>query len=91
MKPNNSSAFIRWLFNDRCIGIDGACYEKATEVHEIVPRSYGKESMHWKNRVTLCKNHHDSCHHQGISDELILILQKRRRIVLEFFCNYEYI
>jgi len=91
MRPSNSSKFIRWLFGDRCIGIENGCYEKATEIHEIVPRSYGKESMDWKNRVTLCRYHHDVCHDKGISDDLISILQKRRKTVLEFLSNYDYV
>ncbi len=92
MKPNNSDTFVRWLFHSRCIGVDGACYQRAETIHEINPKSSGKRAaMHWKNRVTLCDHHHKDCHHRGISDELIITLKKRREAVLKFFGNDEYI
>lgn len=74
----NEEAFIQWLFNGRCI----LCFKKAECIHEIIPRSSGKESMHWKNRIPLCNECHNmgenSVHHRGISKEVIQELQKAR-------------
>lgn len=89
--PDNSDEFIYWLFNHRCIGLDVPCYRWATEINEIEPRSSGKSSMNWNNRVTLCHWHHMEYHNRGVSDEAIKKLRERRAEYLEVIGRESYI
>lgn len=49
------------VFKGRCL----ICYQSASEIHEIVPRSQDKNWNRWDNRVLLCKAHHTWVHAQG--------------------------
>lgn len=89
--PNNSNEFILWLFNRRCIGLHEPCHKYTTEIHEIVPRSAGMDSMDWRNRVTLCHFHHMQFHQEGASDELIQLLQECRKEYLEMIGRGQYV
>jgi len=90
MEPNNSDEFILWLFRYRCI----ICNREAQVIHEIIPRSSGKEAMDWKNKVTLCNEHHttgkDAVHKKGISDDVIRELQEKRIEFLKMIGRKEY-
>lgn len=69
-------AFIYWLFNGRCI----VCNQSAEEINEIIPRSRSKHAVEdWRNRVSMCKKHHEEYHHDGVSDEKLKALQETRR------------
>lgn len=74
----SDEAFIRWLFRDRCI----ICWAQAEVIHEIEPRSSGQDSMNWKNRITLCDNHHKDIHHAGVGDKVIERLKNLRMMFL---------
>jgi len=83
--------FIYWLFRHRCIGLDNPCHKFASEINEIIPRSSGKDSMKWKNRVPMCHEHHLEYHRLGTSDKAIEKLQERRAEYLETIGRWEYI
>ena len=85
-QPNNSDEFIKWLFRDRCV----ICHAHANVVHEIIPRSAGKESMNWENRITLCNECHRQVHDKGIGDDEIFALQQGRIEFLEMIGRSEY-
>lgn len=87
-KPENpyTDEFIRWLFKDRCI----ICFMKADVIHEINPRSSGKDAMDYHNRVTLCNKDHASVHNQGTGEQQIEWLKSLRIEVLEAFGREEY-
>jgi len=85
------NGFIKWLFRFRCVGLDEPCHKPATEINEIVPRSASPDAMYWKNRVTLCQEHHREYHDKGVSDEAIRNLQERRYEYLEAIGRSEYI
>jgi len=86
MKPNNSEEFIKWLFMERCV-IDTAPF---SVIHEIRPRSSGKEAMEWKNRVTLCSDCHRQIHKKGVGEEEILALQQIRAEFLKMIGRESY-
>jgi hypothetical protein len=88
---NNSNDFILNLFNRRCIGLFEPCFKFTTEIHEIEPRSSGKSPMFWKNRVTLCHEHHMEFHRLGGSKELKDILRKRREDYLKAIGKENYV
>lgn len=56
---------IEWLFHSRCI----ICREPYDDVNEMVPRSREKNALDWRNRVTLCRKHHEEYHHTGVTGE----------------------
>lgn len=89
--PDNSDQFILWLFNSRCVGLNEPCYKFTREINEIEPRSSGDDAMEWKNRITLCHEHHMEYHDNGVSDEAIKSLQMRRAEYLEVIGRSEYI
>ena len=90
MTPDNSDGFILWLFNSRCIGLDDPCYKFTREINEIEPRSSGGDAMDWKNRVTLCHEHHMEYHSNGTSEEAIQRLKSRRIEYLEVIGREQY-
>lgn|SRR5574341_474760 len=74
--PSSSDYFIWWLFKYKCV----MCHKPATEINEIHPRSRSKKNiLNWRNRVTLCQNCHQTFHHNGVTEQKILEMQKRRR------------
>lgn len=91
VEPNASDAFISWLFRYRCI----VCKRPATEINEIIPRSRSKKSiLDWKNRVTLCNDHHtgdNGFHHDGVTEEKIEAMQRLRVDFLKAFGREEYL
>lgn len=89
-QPNNSDDFIWWLFKGRCVGLDEICFKEASEINEIEPRSSGQDAMDWKNRITLCHEHHMQYHAQGTSDEAIEKMRQRRIEYLEAIGREEY-
>jgi hypothetical protein len=79
VEPVADDYFIYWLFRYRCI----VCKKSATEINEIKPRGRSKKNiLDWKNRVTLCQEHHtgqNGFHHHGVSDGKIEEMQKVRK------------
>jgi len=68
---------ILQIFGGRCI----RCGKQTIVVHEIVPKSHGKEYLAAENRVTLCNSCHEWAHsNTAIS---ISILTERRIKVLQ--------
>lgn len=41
------------------------CIDTATDVHEIIPKSKTRNWNTFKNRVPLCKQHHEEVHKYG--------------------------
>jgi 5-methylcytosine-specific restriction endonuclease McrA len=70
------------LFGHRCTGIESTCGKYTTTVHEILPRSRGKIAYELQNRIPLCLECHSRVHEMGVSDEVILKLQERRKAFL---------
>ena len=62
--------------NFRCV----ICHKRGVDVHEIIPRSaLGKSKSHIlfaeKNRVCLCREHHQEAHNSVMRTYLIKLLQ----------------
>jgi len=75
------------IFNHRCI----VCFEYATDLNHIIPRSRGKtHKYNWRNKVPLCKKHHDAFHHKGVTAEKIIYMQDRRIEVLHMLGRQQY-
>lgn len=84
------------IFNYQCpvCSMPGSLYlDKGTAgtVHEIIPRSRGKKSLTFRNRIPLCNNHHDLEHHFGASPERIKALQRCRSVYLIMIGKSEYV
>ena len=85
--PVPEDYFIWWLFKYKCV----SCHKPATEINEIVPRSRSKKSiLNWKNRVTLCHGHHMEFHRNGVTDNKISEMNKKRREFLKSVGREEY-
>lgn len=80
VEPNPSDHFIHWLFRYRCM----ICRTRnQTEINEIVPRGRSKKSIFdWKNRVVLCRTHHEEFHHNGVTNDKIKKMQEQRKAYL---------
>jgi len=86
--PDSSDKFIYWLFMGRCI----CCWRRATEINEIILRSRSKDALKdWKNRVPMCREHHEEYHHDGVSADKVQYLIERRREFLTRTNRVEYI
>lgn len=70
----DSREFIHSLFRGRCV----ICYGPGTDVNEIIPRSRGKDSLRWQNKVLMCHKHHTDYHLHGVSPDAIQKLQEIR-------------
>lgn len=79
---------IRWLFNNRCVGIGGPCYDLARDISHIRGRVIDDT---WKNKVLHCVKHHTEWHNKGVSEFDIETLQERRKQYLEAIGRSEYI
>lgn len=64
--------FIFWLFGKNCL----MCGKPTNTIHEIIPISGGRTSLHWTNRVPLCVIHHSWAHES--TKVSIPILQEKR-------------
>lgn len=74
-----SREFIVWLFRGRCV----ICNHPGGEVNEIIPRSRSKNSVkNWKNKVLMCREHHEEYHNKGVGPKAIKDLQERRLVFL---------
>lgn len=79
--------FIVWLFRGRCV----SCYGPGSDVNEIEPKSRGKRSLHWQNKVLMCRKCHDAYHANGTSPKAIEKLRQRRTEVLIAMGREEYL
>lgn len=75
------------IFNHRCI----ICWERATEINEIIPRSRTKKAFDLKNCVPLCHQHHRIYHENGVTPEKIKDMQDTRAMFLRILGKSEYI
>lgn len=73
--------FILWLFDGRCL----RCGRKTNIIHEIVPISHGKSSLHWKNRAPLCIVCHDWAHGIGTNNSIPVLQEKRKQFLIRKF------
>lgn len=88
VEPNESDAFIWWLFKRRCV----MCRQSATEINEIVPRARSKKSIHdWRNRVTLCQTCHRKYHDGGVTDAKMDDMKTKRSEFLTSVDRTEYV
>ena len=77
VEPNPSDHFIHFLFRYRCMICKTS---KQTEINEIIPRGRSKKSiMDWRNRVVLCRTHHEEFHHGGVTNDKIKDMQEKRK------------
>lgn len=65
------------VFGHRCAV--AKCGVHTDVVHEIIPRSRGKKSLIFQNRMAICVEHHDREHRFGASPERIKMLQEDRK------------
>ncbi len=72
---------ILWLFENRCI----RCGKITNVIHEIIPISHGKSSLHWKNRVTLCQKDHAWSHDIGTNNSIPILQEKRKLFLIRRF------
>lgn len=72
---------ILWLFDNRCI----KCGRPTNVIHEIVPISHGKSSLHWKNRVPLCQSCHSWAHDVGTNNSTTTLQEKRKTFLIRKF------
>lgn len=70
----DSREFIVALFRGRCV----VCHAEGTDVNEILPRSRGRRSLDWHNKVLLCRKCHRKYHNEGVSKKAIRELQEIR-------------
>lgn len=63
------------VFNYRC----AICGGRAVTCHEIIPRSRGKKSLEFENRIAICNDCHDEEHRLGASPIRINSLQETRK------------
>lgn len=88
VEPNSSDAFIHWLFRYRC----AECKKSGQEVNEIIPRSRSKFAiLDWRNRVLLCSECHRNYHHDGVTNDKMVRMQKIRTDFLKSFGREEYL
>lgn len=74
--------FILWLYDEKCI----LCGKPTKVIHEIIPISSGKKSLHIKNRVTLCQTpHHDWAHAIGTNNSIPILQEKRKEFLIRKF------
>lgn len=86
--PSAEDYFIWWLFRDLCV----ECRKPASEINEIVPRSRSKNSvLDWRNRVTMCREHHNNYHRHGVNSTSIAKLQETRITFLKEMGREEYV
>lgn len=88
VEPSPEPYFIHWLFKHRCI----VCKQVADDINEIVPRARSKDAvLDWRNRVLLCRKHHDEFHHDGVTQEKIYGMRTMRREFLMSMGRPEYV
>lgn len=87
-EERESDLHILKIFRGRCV-MNFA--HKATEVHEIIPRSATTQAVSMKkNRVPLCRSCHHVLHWGGITEEKQQHLRdKAERMLLGFGVNLE--
>ena len=73
--------FILWLFDSHCI----RCGKPTGQIHEITPISHGKNTLQWKNRVTLCPECHNWAHDIGTNKSIPILQIKRREFLIRKF------
>ena len=89
VEPNPSDHFIYWLFRYRCM----ECRQsKELEINEIILRSRSKSAiMDWRNRVVLCRTHHEAYHHDGVTKEKVQKMQEQRKEYLKSIDRGQYL
>lgn len=88
VQPTPDPYFIHWLFKHRCV----MCTKPASDVNEIVPRARSRDAvLDWRNRVTLCQECHDKFHRDGVTDEKVSEMKRKRREFLISMGRQEYV
>lgn len=72
------------LFRGRC-----PCKRPARTVHELEPRSRGRQSLRMVNRTAICRECHEEFHRQGASESNIQTWKEKIRDYLESIGAYE--
>ena len=65
------------VFGYRCV----RCGRSASTIHEMIPRSSGKESMNVNNRVPICRECHQWAHDVGTNKSAPVLERARDRIL----------
>lgn len=73
--------YLFWLFNKRC----GNCGRPGNAIHEIVPISHGKVSLHYTNRIVLCTACHEWAHNIGTILSIPTLQKARKTAVIRKF------
>jgi 5-methylcytosine-specific restriction endonuclease McrA len=61
------------IFHGRCV----RCHSRAVTIHEIIPRSHGKEMMEMDNRIPICHSCHVWAHDIGTKTSIPVLQQYR--------------
>lgn len=70
------------IFHHRCV----RCFEFASDVNEIIPRSRTKNAVYDSvNRVPLCRACHEWYHHDGVTEEKMEELRELALMRLSMF------
>ena len=73
--------FIFWLYDSKCL----LCGRVTNIIHEIIPISRGKRSLHPKNRIPLCQKDHDWAHSVGTNNSIPILQEKRKEFLIRKF------
>ena len=68
------------MFHGRCI----RCNSKAVAIHEIIPRSHGKESMNIENYAPVCADCHSWAHDIGTKNSIPILQQYRKDVLASY-------
>lgn len=68
------------IFKHRCV----KCQRPFDTIHECVPRSQGKSSMDFDNRVPICTDCHDWAHRVGTKVSALILLDLREKRLEEY-------
>jgi len=60
------------------------CGKPTNVIHEIIPISHGKSSLHWTNRIPLCITHHTWAH-EGTNKSIPILQTKRLDLVKRLY------
>ena len=69
---------ILQIFGGRCI----RCGKRTVVVHEIVPKSHGKEYLAAENRVPLCNECHIVWSHGNTTISIPILTERRKKALL---------
>lgn len=80
MRSDPDYEIIVEMFRERCVH----CNRVYNVIHEMLPRSSGKNAMKIDNRVPLCYNCHDWAHSVGTNVSMPVLVKDRERALKRY-------